>query len=472
MKIKKTIQSKITSVSLIVLALVLTLPVATLIARVDPVAAGSVVGVISVSPHIIELDDEIHTVAVNGTGFQEGVVVSLDGVVAASTFVSSEEISIQVPTLGITGPRDATMTIINPDESGIEVLHALTYVLPEEPVDPGDEEEFNSQVTSVEFTQQGDKQLMIIHGTDFVAGEFDALSEATDHSLVTLNGDELPFCADGFGMDAATLAAMNNMSPSLVADEPACYRLITMTEDGTTIHTTPTRAEVWLRDDFNISTPGTVSVNGSSAYAYNAQPPSDDETTPLTPTLPVVPPVQSTTILSGKIATSTPKVTVIPRQDVSNAAEDTILDEPTIERMLTVDGQSLLSTPSIEQLPTFKGKAQPYSTVVVTVHSDPVTCKATADASGDWKCRLPQALSAGSHTVRFAILSTDNVMSHFGPYPVTVAAVASDQNDATPESALQDEQKSSLPLWAIIGAAAFVAVLGLVVLGVVRRRKA
>lgn len=475
MKIKKTYQSKLTSLLLVALALVLTLPAVMLAGRVNPVAAdpvGNEVGFDSVSPYAIELDGEVHTVTVSGYGFQEGVKVYLDGIEMESTFNRPDELSVDVPTAGIAEAGDATMTITNPDATGIQVLHALTYVVPEDPIDPGTGGELNPVVASVEFTQQEGKQLMIIHGTDFIAGEFDALSDAMDHSLVTLNGESLGFCADGFGMDAATLVSVYQTDPSLVTDDPNCYRLADVTgAGGPIVFVTPTHAEVWLRSDFNIAAQGTVSVNGSAPYTFNTQPTPGDTTPPVIPVVPTIPVIQPTTPSVIKMTTPTQSAAIITQQNVSDSAKDTTLDASTLERTIDVDGQSLLNKPVIDRLPTFKGKAQPYSTVVVTVHSDPVTCKATADANGDWKCRLSQALPAGSHTVEFAILTTNNVMSHFGPYSVQVAKAASTQNDTTPESSLRDEQKSRLSPWMIISAAAFVAILGLITASVLRRRK-
>jgi hypothetical protein len=53
---------------------------------------------------------------------------------------------------------------------------------------------------------------------------------------------------------------------------------------------------------------------------------------------------------------------------------------------------------------TERGTAPPYSYVVVTFHSVPLTCATYADSNGNWSCTLDQALPNGTHIV--AIVAT------------------------------------------------------------------
>ncbi|HSW66924.1 MAG TPA: PKD domain-containing protein [Bacillota bacterium] len=57
--------------------------------------------------------------------------------------------------------------------------------------------------------------------------------------------------------------------------------------------------------------------------------------------------------------------------------------------------------------PTITGWAPPFSDVVVTFHSDVVTCKTKADASGNWRCTLGSALPVGVHHVDVVATTTD-----------------------------------------------------------------
>jgi hypothetical protein len=138
----------------------------------------------------------------------------------------------------------------------------------------------------------------------------------------------------------------------------------------------------------------------------------------------------------------------------------------------TADSKTLIDTPSISSLPVFKGKAAPYSTVTVTVHSDPVTCTTKADGEGDWECQLRDKLPAGNHTVNIAMTSPDNETTHLGPYPVRVASITSVHDDTQSVTTSRDAQKSSLPIGAIMGAVALVVITALVAVAASRRRKA
>jgi hypothetical protein len=48
---------------------------------------------------------------------------------------------------------------------------------------------------------------------------------------------------------------------------------------------------------------------------------------------------------------------------------------------------------------TERGVAPPYSHIVVTFHSAPLTCETVADGNGNWSCTLDQPLPPGPHTV-------------------------------------------------------------------------
>ncbi len=86
------------------------------------------------------------------------------------------------------------------------------------------------------------------------------------------------------------------------------------------------------------------------------------------------------------------------------------------------DTIGLTGVPVISSTPTFSGSAIPGSTVVVEVHSDVVTCSATATSNGSWSCTLPSSLPAGTHTVNILITYPDGSTTELGPYQVLVAA--------------------------------------------------
>lgn len=55
--------------------------------------------------------------------------------------------------------------------------------------------------------------------------------------------------------------------------------------------------------------------------------------------------------------------------------------------------------------PTFSGTATAASTVTVTIHSDPITCTATANSSGKWSCTPSQDIPDGDHTVLLSVVA-------------------------------------------------------------------
>jgi len=60
-----------------------------------------------------------------------------------------------------------------------------------------------------------------------------------------------------------------------------------------------------------------------------------------------------------------------------------------------------------EHRPTFSGTATAGSAVTVTVHSDPITCTATANSKGKWSCTPSQDIPNGDHTVLLAVVAPD-----------------------------------------------------------------
>ena len=87
---------------------------------------------------------------------------------------------------------------------------------------------------------------------------------------------------------------------------------------------------------------------------------------------------------------------------------------------ISVDGQQVVDNLAIDKQPTFNGATEPYAKVTVTVHSDPVSCTATADAFGNWSCQLPTELPAGEHRLMASVTLADNTNIDIGTYPVRV----------------------------------------------------
>ena len=222
-------------------------------------------------------------------------------------------------------------------------------------------------ITGVTFGTEAGKTIMTIAGTGLVGtddpAEFQQAFSPPYKSFVSLNGTLLNFCTDGTGFTEADLVGYGIPTSS---DKPDCYYLF---DSNVQPIITPTSVKVWLANSFDTTAPGTVSVNGLAPFAFN--------------------------------------------QSTGGGADD--------NATAVVDGRSLTGTPEIAKRPTFSGTAEPGARVTVMVHSDPVTCTATADAQGRWTCTLPRDLEPGQHTVYIHVVNPDNSTEDLGPYTVTVA---------------------------------------------------
>lgn len=72
--------------------------------------------------------------------------------------------------------------------------------------------------------------------------------------------------------------------------------------------------------------------------------------------------------------------------------------------------------------PSFSGTAPAGSAVTVTVHSDPVTCTATADANGNWGCAVSRDLPSGAHTVYVTAVTPAGAQLALASFPLSVAS--------------------------------------------------
>lgn len=88
---------------------------------------------------------------------------------------------------------------------------------------------------------------------------------------------------------------------------------------------------------------------------------------------------------------------------VGDVGNKIILDQDLTAKL---DGKTITDGMTIDKLPTFTGTAPAGSTITVTVHSDPITCTAVADTSGNWSCTFATAIPAGAHSLA---ISADTV---------------------------------------------------------------
>ena len=228
-------------------------------------------------------------------------------------------------------------------------------------------------ITSAQIVDENGKKVLIVNGQYLVNEANWEIDDAYERSLVTLNTTALPFCTSTTPDNAATVESWG-YDPAYFSDVPTCYEIYD--NDYNTLLTS-TEARIELAADFDTTAEGSVSVNGSDTFTFNAQ--------------------------SGNEITA------------------------------GVGGDELTGTPTISKRPTFSGTAPVGSTVTVTVHSDPVVCTAIADVNGNWSCTLPSDLVPGYHTVSIRVVEVGGAITDLGPYTVFVAGGAGTTiNNSTP----------------------------------------
>lgn len=143
---------------------------------------------------------------------------------------------------------------------------------------------------------------------------------------------------------------------------------------------------------------------------------------------------------------------------------------------LSVDGVTIKDGQVVNESPTFSGYANPFDEIEITIHSDPIVCSTTADATGYWECTLSAELPAGEHTVLVKVTShADGSVKEYGPYAVNVAdstepPTVIDSNDQkVAETSAKNESNLSL-LVAIIGGGLAVLIIIILALSAKRRK--
>lgn len=255
------------------------------------------------------------------------------------------------------------------------------------------------RIDSVSFGEYEGYRLLTVQGGALIVSSPSELGHAIYRSMVRFNNQDLPFCSIGTGVTASQFVDMFGMSDtSLVSDDTPCYRLFDPSNQTNPYVLTPTSAQIVLPADFDITAPGTVSVNNSPVFAFN-QPTGgggDD---------------------GGNGGDDNSGGSTGGSEDGGDNGNG-----PTYQETITVNGtKPIANQPVIPKKPTFTGTATPGARVVVTVHSDPVTCATIADANGDWSCTLPSDLEPGQHTVIAVITNPDGSIVNLGPYTVSVS---------------------------------------------------
>jgi hypothetical protein len=236
------------------------------------------------------------------------------------------------------------------------------------------------------------------------------------------------------GSATASSIVVSWSTPS-AGSSPITDYTVEYSTDGATWHT-------FVSSPSTATTRTVTGLTSSQTYSFRVSAVSNDGTS--APSATVSAATLAATSSGGQTAapsrtgTSTGSTNSTPSSDTTTPPATSDTTTPTIEE----SGNTLADGSTISSTPTFSGTANPYDTVTVTVHSDPVTCTATADASGKWSCQIKSALASGQHTVLVAITSyVDGAIQNLGPYTVSVPATAVMEPAA---------QSAAFPWWVVI----------------------
>ena len=77
---------------------------------------------------------------------------------------------------------------------------------------------------------------------------------------------------------------------------------------------------------------------------------------------------------------------------------------------------------TVSPYPTITGVAPPNSKVIITFHSNVITCITYADSNGFWSCSLDQPLEDGPHTVSIRAVTPSGEVLYFPTYNIRVSS--------------------------------------------------
>lgn len=163
-------------------------------------------------------------------------------------------------------------------------------------------------------------------------------------------------------------------------------------------------------------------------------------------------------------ATATQPTANNPTQQQSSSAA---LSPPEITRVM-LDGKEITAgkTPQIKAGQSFvlEGRTVPNATVVVTVHSDPITSKVAADGAGLWKFAISslKELEPGNHQVEVSAIDAESGKESVKRAVLSFSFVSAEDKtkntSKSPSKASEGTKKSNL--LALMLAAAVILLLG------------
>jgi len=137
------------------------------------------------------------------------------------------------------------------------------------------------ELQSVSFIKENGNKYLVIDGVSLVYSDVWRTGDPFFTQLVSLNGQELPFCAQGTGKTTEEWIVYADQrfgeydATGKISDTPLCYMVYSADTDTSLL--THSQARVLLPADYDTTVDGFVSVNNSDAFAFEGAAIAEDE---------------------------------------------------------------------------------------------------------------------------------------------------------------------------------------------------
>ena len=192
---------------------------------------------------------------------------------------------------------------------------------------------------------------------------------------------------------------------------------------------------------------------GTSSFTVIASDFAGNTTTQILTISRTVPAIASTI---RRVSTPTSSAVASDNNDTTNFYAS-IIDSDNNSSQTTLDPNA---NPSFYTLyPKLKGKTYPNATVVIEIHSNPITTEVTSDTEGNWEYTPPEALALGAHSVIITVKEKDTakvLTTNEYKFNIIEKANAKTADSVAPENKTQDKKSDVWIFW-IIGALVVIA---------------
>jgi hypothetical protein len=163
----------------------------------------------------------------------------------------------------------------------------------------------------------------------------------------------------------------------------------------------------------------------------------------------------------------------------SSSPAATTSTAPTTIQVLDVDTNTPYAantTENVSDQPTFSGKAPASSTINITIQPGSVLCTTTADANGNWSCKVSQQLSPGDHSVSITATTPSGQVLTYPTFEInassssaTPSTTTNTSTQATPKAS--NSHSGIYTGLSIVGILILLAIAGYLLIAFLKKRR-